>query len=904
MSQLLIIAASIAGAWLALQLIVVISVLVQILRLPLRPTRLLLDAPAPPLPPDQQATLDELQALGFEPYWLGLQQVGDDRSHAAAVLRHRERPAFASVIFISSAFGGYNTAFHSFDAQGRRLVTTNRIGWLSFVEEEADVLQADPCADSLPAHWQAHEARLGAACATAPEDAFERIRHDYDQAFERLRRADTLVQDGDAWHPRLRIALRITRRWFALRRRLMRPFACAATSPEHRAAYLAHCHEQHDAELQRRPPRHNLKATLLIGSLAISLAVWSAVFDWRQALALVAVLLVHEMGHAIAMRAFGWKDMSMFFIPFMGAIVTGQPRETAAWKQAVSLLAGPLPGLIAGVAALAWASRAPDPGFVSNVALMAITINLFNLLPITPLDGGQLVDIALFSRWPRLRAAFAAASVAGFALLAYKLDSPNVLVILFFIVISMQSQWRIALVQQHWQPGLAPREQLQHLYAQVLQRWPRVASARQLAIVRAAMKQRLIQLPRWWESLIVAAVLAAVWGTAAPYAIAAFWPEKSAARPHRDARTVAQRAFDEAWSAYEDKDEPEDAKAALSVLAQRAEALAQDDPRHFDLEVARAQAADEPEERRRRIGALVGGPVDGHEWKRTHVLSSELRHVVVDGFDLDPPRRIERYTRGIAWAEQVAPAALAPTIDLRLRLIEAIDDAGDTDKARPMLVELQRRAETADDCQCELQTVVRARTWFHLSHGETAEALALLEQSAFAGKIREGKGGLAIDHAWALLLDGQVARGSAQMRKALSPPRGERHVRDPLDMAHALLRNGQADEARAMVSQSPWQCRMALEGWEQHERMEPWQRLRDKALQDSARAICPPPAAKPKNLSVNKTPLRCEHKAMDARREPQPRVAPWARVATTQTRFVLATRRAGAGWGVLFTDRF
>lgn len=844
MSKLLIVAASIVGAWLAMQLIVLVSVLVQILRLPIRPTRLLRDQPAPPLPPDQQATLDELQALGFDLHWLGLQQVGDDRSYTAALLRHRERPAFASVGFISSAFGGYNIAFHSFDAQGRRLVTTNRLGWLSALDEaDNHTLQADPCADSLAAHWQAHEARLGAACPIEPEAAFERIERDTAQAFERLCQAGALVREGDAWHPRLRVALRITRRWFAQRRRLMRPFSCAATSPEHRAAYLAHCHAQNEAELQRRPPRHNLKATLLIGSLVLSLAVWSAVFDWRQAVALVGVLLVHEMGHAVAMRAFGWKDMSMFFIPFMGAVVTGQPRETAAWKQVVALLAGPLPGLLAGVAALAWASRSPDPEFVNSVALMAITINLFNLLPITPLDGGQLIDIALFSRWPRLRIAFAAASVVGFAFLAYWFDSPNLVVILLFIAIAAHSQWRIALVQQHGQPPLEPREQLQQLYGQVQQRWPRLGQARQLAIGRAAMKQRLMQLPRWWESLIVVAVLAAVWGTAAPYAIATFWPGKSTARAHRDDRSAVQRAFDEAWSAYEDKEEPEELEAALSALAQQAAALAPDDPRRFDLEVVRAQG-DALEERRNKIAALVNGPHDGLRWQRTDVLGHELRRLVIDSFDLDAPGRIARYTSGIAWSEQVAPTALAPTIGLRLRLIEAIDDSGDTPRARAMLAELQQRSLTADDCRCELRSVIRARTWFHLSHGESAQALALLEQSAFGGKISEGKDALALDEAWAVVLDGQVTRGAAQMRRALSSPRGNGPVREPLDLAHALLRNGQADEARALVARSPWQCRAALEGWGQHERQEPWQRLRDQALQGTARAVCPKPVAK------------------------------------------------------------
>ncbi len=51
-----------------------------------------------------------------------------------------------------------------------------------------------------------------------------------------------------------------------------------------------------------------------------------------------------------------------------------------------------------------------------------------------------------------------------------------------------------------------------------------------------------------------------------------------------------------------------------------------------------------------------------------------------------------------------------------------------------------------------------------------------------------------------------------------------------------------------------------------------------------------------KNLSVNKTTLRCDEKAMDARREPQPRVGPWARFATPQTRFIVTTLRAGVPW--------
>jgi Zn-dependent protease len=104
--------------------------------------------------------------------------------------------------------------------------------------------------------------------------------------------------------------------------------------------------------------------------------------------------MVHELGHAAAMRAFGYSDVRIFFIPLFGAAASGRRLGVARWKQALVLLLGPLPGIVAGLAL----------GFVgvtdwaNTLALMLIVVNALNLLPIEPLDGGQLFSVLLYSR--------------------------------------------------------------------------------------------------------------------------------------------------------------------------------------------------------------------------------------------------------------------------------------------------------------------------------------------------------------------------------------------------------------------------------------------------------------------------------------------------------------------------
>lgn len=112
---------------------------------------------------------------------------------------------------------------------------------------------------------------------------------------------------------------------------------------------------------------------------------------------IVVVLLVHEAGHFIGMRLFGYKNVQMFFIPFFGAAVSGRSQNVSAWKKALVCLMGPVPGIFLGIilGVVYVITRTP---IYQQLAMIFIIINGFNLLPFFPLDGGRFLHEVLLSR--------------------------------------------------------------------------------------------------------------------------------------------------------------------------------------------------------------------------------------------------------------------------------------------------------------------------------------------------------------------------------------------------------------------------------------------------------------------------------------------------------------------------
>jgi Zn-dependent protease len=130
---------------------------------------------------------------------------------------------------------------------------------------------------------------------------------------------------------------------------------------------------------------------------------------------LVGVLLFHELGHLAAMKAFGYADLRMFFIPFFGAAVSGRAASVAAWKRGVVSLAGPVPGIVLAAAALHLGLATGHP-LVAQLVVVALVVNLLNLLPLLPLDGGKLFEVVVLGRGGR--GELAAVALSGVTLIA------------------------------------------------------------------------------------------------------------------------------------------------------------------------------------------------------------------------------------------------------------------------------------------------------------------------------------------------------------------------------------------------------------------------------------------------------------------------------------------------------
>ena len=132
------------------------------------------------------------------------------------------------------------------------------------------------------------------------------------------------------------------------------------------------------------------KAKVLTTSLSmlVSVGAYTLIWGWKFAVGFVALLFVHEMGHYIQLRREGVKPTGVVFIPFLGAAVGTRSLGGSALAEARVGLAGPILGSLA-TAALIPIAIATDDDFWRALAFTGFFLNLFNLLPLVPLDGGR-----------------------------------------------------------------------------------------------------------------------------------------------------------------------------------------------------------------------------------------------------------------------------------------------------------------------------------------------------------------------------------------------------------------------------------------------------------------------------------------------------------------------------------
>ncbi|MEO7887731.1 MAG: site-2 protease family protein, partial [Polaromonas sp.] len=134
------------------------------------------------------------------------------------------------------------------------------------------------------------------------------------------------------------------------------------------------------------------KLLLTGGSMLISVFAYALLFGWRYAVGFVALLFVHEMGHYIAARQRGLNVGAPTFIPFVGAWVELKDMPHDAETEAYVGLGGPLLGTI-GALACYFIARDQDSNLLLAIAYSGFFLNLFNLIPLSPFDGGRITAV-------------------------------------------------------------------------------------------------------------------------------------------------------------------------------------------------------------------------------------------------------------------------------------------------------------------------------------------------------------------------------------------------------------------------------------------------------------------------------------------------------------------------------
>lgn len=144
-----------------------------------------------------------------------------------------------------------------------------------------------------------------------------------------------------------------------------------------------------------RPFNRRTKIVLFVISIIAFYLIAIPTMGWEFGMQLLVIIFIHELGHLLAMQTFGYRNTSMLMIPLIGGVATGKKDDATLAQKFWVYILGPLPGIIIGILLAIYTRGNASLSWLYISALIAIAINLLNLLPIYPLDGGRIVNLLL-----------------------------------------------------------------------------------------------------------------------------------------------------------------------------------------------------------------------------------------------------------------------------------------------------------------------------------------------------------------------------------------------------------------------------------------------------------------------------------------------------------------------------
>jgi len=259
-----------------------------------------------------------------------------------------------------------------------------------------------------------------------------------------------------------------------------------------------------------------LQGASLLFSIPAFLGVGAWLWGWQSSCAIGVVIAFHEGGHWLAMKIAGFREVQVFFVPGFGAATVGEKHDAAPITHLLVYLAGPVPGLLVATAFFLYTVVDPDFMFIATYPMLsigasaALFINLFNLLPVLPLDGGRVVDLFLFGRFPWLRFAFGVASALLIIAFGWRYQLTSMEVLGVIMLIASPFQFRLAKVSALWRSEAAAQSAIETVPADAIAEivgflsGPRFIMwnfATKLSLATAMLPRRLGATPGWRTSI-------------------------------------------------------------------------------------------------------------------------------------------------------------------------------------------------------------------------------------------------------------------------------------------------------------------------------------------------------------------------------------------------------------------
>lgn len=179
------------------------------------------------------------------------------------------------------------------------------------------------------------------------------------------------------------------------------------------------------------PKLLKLTKFLKFGLAAASFGSWALLYTWKFAILIMISIGWHESGHVWAMKKMGMKTKGFYYLPFLGGAAIPEEHYRTYWQNVFVAIMGPIAGLLLALVSLGLFWFTGTPLFAAAASWMAV-LNLLNLFPISPFDGGQVIRAVGFSLSTILGRIFLLLSFAVGAVFTFK---AGIGLFAFFVII-------------------------------------------------------------------------------------------------------------------------------------------------------------------------------------------------------------------------------------------------------------------------------------------------------------------------------------------------------------------------------------------------------------------------------------------------------------------------------------